>query len=506
MKKFCMAVGMWALALVGSQAVSAAGAAVYVDVETEAGTFTIEMDAGARNGGAAFLGLAEGWMDWVDPRNGQLKHGVGYHAGTAMSWVKKDEKGEAVLVGNLGYAFTGADGGRNWNNGGGIQMQDDVSGATGLTARSVAMVQQEGPHSINGRWAVLLKDADEQYGGIWSRIGTVASNWGVVEALAGRTVGADGWMEKPVEVTGMRVHGDAGEIAAWRAVAEANAPVCDLGETGLAFYGETATLTCRMEGRGTYAIAHTTNLTDRVWNVNWMDWYEGGGGLETNLVFSTALGAFGPRRSFAVDAVEYPELGGPTVTGRYSFRVEWELGTEGENEVYQYDLDVGAGTGMVWQLDRETQSKVLRSAPCNQIIIARSGAHSMGVSVVISDWGLVPYYWLGEEHAGDGAGRFRMWEWMSGGNLWGSWIGRAVPADGQKGGRGMPNAQCRMHNEAERTVQTNRIRPGKQANSGFSSIALSDGSAAVPPAGRGISNARRQEERDANKVYGGMRE
>ena len=139
MKKFCMAVGMWALALVGSQAVSAAGAAVYVDVETEAGTFTIEMDAGARNGGAAFLGLAEGWMDWVDPRNGQLKHGVGYHAGTAMSWVKKDEKGEAVLVGNLGYAFTGADGGRNWNNGGGIQMQDDVSGATGLTARSVAM-------------------------------------------------------------------------------------------------------------------------------------------------------------------------------------------------------------------------------------------------------------------------------------------------------------------------------------------------------------------------------
>ena len=49
--------------------------AVYVDVETEEGAFPIEMDAGARTGGAAFLGLAEGWLDWVDPRNGAPKHG-----------------------------------------------------------------------------------------------------------------------------------------------------------------------------------------------------------------------------------------------------------------------------------------------------------------------------------------------------------------------------------------------------------------------------------------------
>lgn len=56
---------------------------------------------------------------------------MAWTAGTAMGWVLKDDAGEGVLVGNLGYAFTGTDGGRNWNNGGGIQLQDDVAGDRG---------------------------------------------------------------------------------------------------------------------------------------------------------------------------------------------------------------------------------------------------------------------------------------------------------------------------------------------------------------------------------------
>ena len=403
--------------------------AVYVDVETEEGSFTIELDAAARNGGAAFLGLAEGWVDWVDPRNGEPKHGERYYEGTAMSWVKKDEGGEALLVGNLGRTFTGADGQKNWNNGAGVELFDDVAGATGLTARSVAMVQQDGPHTLDGDWAVLLKDADEYYGGLWSRVGTVVSNWSVVEALAGRAVDESGWMASPVAVTGTRIHGDAAEIETWRAVAESNAPSCGMGEVGLEVAGEGGTLHCRMAGKGKYAITHTTNLLDAVWNVNWMNWNDGDGDLEESFPFSTATNAFGKQRNFAVVAVEYPELGGPTVTGTYSFRVEWEMGGTNKNQIYQYDLDVGAETGMVWQLDWATQSEVVQSASCNQFIIGRSGAHSMGISMVISDWGQIPYYFLGEAHAGDGAGRFRMWEWMSGGNVWGSWIGRAVPSD-----------------------------------------------------------------------------
>lgn len=407
----------------GMAAGLAARGAVYVDVETEAGTFTIEMDAGARNGGAAFLGLAEGWVDWIDPRNGQPRQGARYFEGTEMGWVFRDDGGEGVLLGNLGRDFTGWDGGRNRNNGAGVELTDDIAGAMGLAARSVAMVQ-DGPHSINGRWAVMLKDAEDWYGGRWSRVGTVVSNWGVVEALAGRSVDANGWLEESVAVTGMRVHGDAGDIASWRAVAESNAPVCGVGEAGLAFDGEKATLVCRMEGKRQYAIAHTTNLTDKAWTVNWMNWNEGDGVLEEHLDFSTAADAMGKRRSFAVVTAEYPELGGPKVEGKYSFRVEWEMGTSGENMVFQYDLDIAAGTGMAYQLDAETQSEVLRSASLDQIIVQRGGAHSTMVSFIVGAWMQVPYYWLGEMEAGDGAGRFRMWEYITGGEVWGSWAGR----------------------------------------------------------------------------------
>jgi hypothetical protein len=134
-----------------------------------------------------------------------------------------------------------------------------------------------------------------------------------------------------------------------------------------------------------------------------------------------------------VTAVEYPELGGPKVEGKYSFRVEWEMGAGEENQFYQYDLDVGAGTGMVWRLDAATQSQALESAACTQIIVERSGArpswvpvggaHSMGVILVIG-WE-VEVYWLGEAEAGTGKGRFRMWD--GGGEVWGDWIGRAMP-------------------------------------------------------------------------------
>ena len=126
-------------------------------------------------------------------------------------------------------------------------------------------------------------------------------------------------------------------------------------------------------------------------------------------------------------AVSYPELGGPTVTGKYSFRVEWEMGVGETNQIYQSDLDVGADTGMVCQLDFATQSKVMRSAPIDQIIVGRDGAHSTLVSFVIGAWWQIPYYWLGEAKKGDGAGRYRMWEFMSGGEVWGPWEGRPTP-------------------------------------------------------------------------------
>lgn len=425
MNRFQKRNGCLSLAWAGMVLAMACGVcwgAVYVDVETEVGTFTIEMDAGARNGGAAFLGLAEGWVDWVDPRTGEPQHGKRYHEGTSMSWVYKDAGGEAMAVGNLGFAFRGALEEKPWNNGGGIQMQDDIAGPTGLTARSVAMVQGDGPHSLNGRWAVLLKNADEDFGGRWSRIGTVASNWGVVEALAGRALDAGSYMEEPVEVTGTRMFGDEREISAWRALAESNAPTCGLGEVGLTPGAESVILHYRMEGKGQFATVHTTNLLDRVRVLDWLDWSEGEGMTEKSLELSTAEGAMGKRHFFGIVTAEYPELGGPTMEGEFSFLAQWEMGEGQEDRVYHYDLDMASGTGMVYRLDAATRKTELGRGRVTLIRTERRGAHSMGIEFVVNggdvQW---PHYWLGEEKAGDGKGRCRLQEWMRGVDTYGNW-------------------------------------------------------------------------------------
>lgn len=403
------------LAAAASLAVLPAPAAVYVDVETTAGTFTIELDPAARNGGAAFLGLAEGWIDWLDPQTGGAKHGERYFGGTAVNWIYKDGDGNAVLVGNLGRPFTDGDGNRNWNNGAGIELLDDIPEAAGLPARSVAMVQQQGPLTIDGRWAVMLENADEYFGGRWSRIGTVVSNWGVVETLAGRTVDENGWMEAPVEVTDVRVHGDGGEIDAWRAESRGTWPTATRVEARTTVSG----IFWPLPAHSRFKTKTAESLLGGWETPEW--WNEG----DAREVSWDAFGLDGTS-GFAAgsfSAVSYPELGGPTVTGKYSFRVEWEMGPGETNQVYQYDLDVGADTGMVWQLDWETQSHVVRSAALDQIVVRLGGARSTLVSFVIGAWWQIPYYWLASPEKDAPAGRYRMWEYMSGGEVWGPWAG-----------------------------------------------------------------------------------
>lgn len=461
MKRFWIAMGAVSAVLVEG----VAAGAVYVDVETTEGTFTVEMDESARNGGAAFLGLAEGWVDWVDALNGEPKHGERYFEGTWVNWVLQDGEGRPVMLGDFGRMFHGADGEDKWNNGSGAEMPDDVSGNPPMPARSVAMLQKGGiepwewvaspawptmPHGLDGRWGVALQDAEEYCMARWSRVGTVVSNWDVVEALAARSAEASkagsaskgsarrrgrmrnakglemSWrvLSAPVEVTGTRVHGDAAAIAAWRAVAASNAPTCGTGQTGLAMDGGSGTLLCGMEGKGRYAIAHTTNLTDRIWNLNWMNWNESDGALVETNGFSTAEGAFGPRRFFASPVVEFPALGGPEAgkMERFTFKVEWELGGTNGNPVFLYNLDMVNSTGMVWQLDAETQSVALRSAAVYDVEEVRSGGHSTRVGFLNTEWWQAPYYWLAEEKAGDGRGRFRLWDAATGDETWGTWM------------------------------------------------------------------------------------
>ncbi len=408
-----------ALAALALALPSPARAVVYADVETSVGTFTIALDPAARNGAAAFLGLAEGWLDWVDPRTGEPKHGQRYFGGTAVDWMYKDAHGSAVLVGNLGRPFTDGNGNRNWNNGAGIELPDDIHAPTGLTARSVAMVQQQGPHTLDGRWAVMLENADAFYGGRWSRIGTVVSNWSVVEALARRPADADGWIEPPAAVTEVRVHGDAAEIADCRTAAQVAAPAAEWVEARTQPGG----IAWRIPGFSLFG-TRTAETLSSGWNT--LDLCNERGPLDVSW---EAFGLDG-RTGFAAGrfaAVSYPEFGGPTVTGRYSFRVEWEMGAGETNQIYQYDLDIGADTGMVWQLDLETQTSVLRSATLDQIVVRRGGARSTMVSFVIGSWWQIPYYWLACPEPDAPSGRYRMWEYMSGGEVWGPWTGLHRP-------------------------------------------------------------------------------
>lgn len=395
--------------------------AVYVDVETAAGTFTIEMDAGARNGGAAFLGLAEGWVDWVDPQTGEPRQGERYYEGTAMSWVLKDEAGNASAVGNLGRPLTDAEGNKNWNNGAGVELFDDVDAGGALTARSVVMVQQDGPHSIDGGFAVLLKDAAAIYTGRWSRVGTVVSNWSVVTALAGRPIDANGWMEAPVATTGMRVHGDAGEIAGWRAEAETNGLFPEV--SWAAAHSTESGIRWMIPAQSRFTMETTEDLlgtwkTDTFWNEREAcdaGWQELGMPGRTWFLKEDFL------------TLAYSEFTGPRVAGQYAFRVEWEKGGAGENEIYEYDLDVGAGTGMVWRLDLETQTEFLESAALELVMLGRIGAHSTGVALFVPDWWHLPYYWLGGTSSDAESGRFRMWDAISEREVWGRWKGQTLP-------------------------------------------------------------------------------
>ena len=359
MKKFCMAVGMWALAVTGSQTVSAAGGASeanwHAEVETTAGSFTIALDwEEAPNGCGAFVALAEGVADWVNPQSGRAEKGVPYHPGTSMSWVPWDETEEVVALGNRGRMFVGTDGETNAANGSGLMLEDDIrdGGGRSLPARSVAMMNTAGPDTLDGRWAVLLKDADAYYGGRWSRIGTVVSNWNVVERIAGGARDDETTLlVSPVEVTGVRVWSDPPEaLEAWRTWAT-NWPACGLGEVGMEINGTNGLLRCGWGPKSLCAVVHCGDLTAASKEVVWMDWNEGAEESWMELPFQASEeGAtpFGQRHFCAVAEVEYPELAGPEFPGEgYGLWVEWQ-GGDGTRAHYLYELDWSSGTGTAW--------------------------------------------------------------------------------------------------------------------------------------------------------------
>lgn len=349
----------WAAGMALSAAHAATGAAAetnwYAEVETEAGSFTIALDwEEAPNGCGAFAALAEGLADWVNPQSGRAEKGVPYHPGTSMSWVPWDETEEVVALGNRGRVFTGADGETNAANGSGLTLEDDIrdGGGRSLPARSVAMMNAAGPDTLDGRWAVLLKDADAYYGGRWSRIGTVVGNWDVVESIAGRTRdAATGMLVSPVEVTGVRVWSDPPEaLEAWRAGAT-NWPACGYGDAALEVEGTAGTLRCGWGPKSQCAVVHCGDLTAASKDVVWMDWNEGAEEAWMELPFQASEeGAtpFGQRHFCAVAEVEYPELAGPEFPGEgYGLWVEWQ-GGDGTRAHYLFELDWSSGTGMAW--------------------------------------------------------------------------------------------------------------------------------------------------------------
>ena len=401
----------------------------FAEVETTEGRFTIALDwEAAPNGCGAFAALAEGLADWVNPQSGRAEKGVPYLPGTSMSWVPWDETETVLALGNQGRVFTGTDGTMNAANGSGLTLADDIrdGGGRSLPARSVAMMNASGPDTLDGRWAVLLKDADAYYGGRWSRIGTVVSNWSVVEGIAGGARDNETTLlVAPVEVKGVRVWSDPPEaFETWRAGAT-NWPVCGLGEVGVAMDGTNGMLRCGWSPKSLYAALHCGDLTEVSKEVVWMDWNEGEEEAFADLPFqmtdevteearqaAAAAGfqLFGPRRFFAVAEVGYSELAGPTIPGEgYALWAEWQ-GGGGERAHYLYELDWSAGTGRVWE---ETEEGWTNYATAMLATPWRAGARSRSVMAVMPmQLGPIPVYFLhtyqlGMEGAG-GTGRFQV--------------------------------------------------------------------------------------------------
>lgn len=433
---------------------NATAAEWFAEVETTAGAFTIRLDwENAPNGCGAFAALAEGLTDWVNPQSGKAEKGVEYFPGTAMSWVQHDENSEALLLGNRGRLFTGADGTANVSNGSGLTLEDDIrdGGGRGLAARSVAMMNAGGPDTLDGRWAVFLKDGEAYYGGKWSRIGTVASNWGLVESIAnGARDTNSGMLESPATVTGVRVWSVPAEaMEAWRAAAT-NWPSCGQGDVAVDVSGTNGTLHCGWRPKSQYAVVHCGDLREAARNIVWMDWNDGAEEALAELPFRAGQekggdGAmwFGPRQFCAVAEAEYPELGGPEFPGgEGALLAEWQWG-DGTVERYLHELDWAAGTGTVWRATEEggwtNDSSVIALEQW------RAGAHSRELLVVCPMWmGPWPmyflhYYQFGEE-GGDGRGRFRLdlhrifsngSEYGEPVEVWGDY--RRVQADGESG-------------------------------------------------------------------------
>lgn len=412
----------WAAVLALSCGAELAGAAEwYAEVETTGGDFTIALEwESAPNGCEAFSGLAEGLADWVNPQSGKMEHGVEYYPGTAVSWGQRDEAGDMLLVGNRGRIFTGSGGTTNADNGAGVEFPDDLreGGGRNLAARSVAMMNREKPDSLDGRWAIFLKEGNAYYGGQWSRIGTVVSNWAVVEALAARERDPDtGLMVEPATVTGVQVWSDPADVAAaWR-VGATNFPSCTENPLDLRVAGTNGSVRFKVEPRSHFSFVRKGDLADAAIVIE--DWNEEHECRTNELAFLTVpagesddgIARFGTQHFFSagVSEVSYPALTGPALPGNgYGLLTEWQW-RDGSVDQYLHVFDWVKGTGMVWKATEGggwTNTALVLGMDC-----WRDGAHCGQLAmaeVVLGDiWSYIYRYWLGAPGA-DGVGRFRM--------------------------------------------------------------------------------------------------
>lgn len=441
----------WFLMMVVFATGSARGAEWYADVETTRGTFTVQLDWPERAQAVeAFAGLAEGWGGWVDASTGRPGQGD-YFTGTHLSWVQRDESNDVLLLGNRGRVFMRADGTTNVANGAGTCWQDGLeAGGTGqdlgLPARSVALLNANGPNTLDGQWAVLLKDASAYYGGRWAGFGTVVSNWGLVEALAGGETDANGVLLEPVEMTGVRFHGSEGQADNWPWQAAASrAPAVCLAEVALSTNGTGGmNLNCRWDGPGQLAVACCPDLLAKVRDdVRWLDFNEENGMAHLALPLDT--NNFGNMHFFWGLAANYPELGTVALQGRMSqFMTEWQWG-DGTTDTYLHVLDTSSATGMVYKAEGESWTEdativgagFWREGPNSFCLVMRECSQS-GVVLLTRDF----FYRLSPADSSTGLGRFQMtvFAGLSGTvEVWGDYMltGVGTSKGGRPGPRGL---------------------------------------------------------------------
>lgn len=377
MKKFCMAVGMWVLALAGSHA------EVVATARSPEGTFApfrVVLDAvGQPVAAANFIGLVDGSQRWADPETWQIRGGAGdaFYDGMVFDLVDGNEV-------HGGLKEVEVDGERKYSGGPGYTVLGKTNEAwSSFEWGALALAETGGPHSGGSDVALFLTNAMTP----WTVFGKVrAGDEAGVKELAAAV--ASGPTEVRWEVD------ESGATAEERVALEA-------GRGRLPVVGG---LEARMSGDGggfefdwlphTYLVVRTgVDMLEGLAGV--VDgWHETPEAVPMVLGWGD-VGLSGSRGFVGLTGVGYPGWSAEMLQGK------WRMVMEHNGQQLQYWFDFDGRTGMV---ARVVGGEIVEQARLTSLEGQRETGNSWRVFFALGLRGT--FYYLGFAREGERTGRF----------------------------------------------------------------------------------------------------